>query len=97
MIKRIVKLNIIRGKEVEVEAIYKQAEGKIRSMPGCLHLELFKHQVGDENSFFTISDWRSEDDLEFYRKSELFLSTWSKFKPLFSSKASAWSLTPVIV
>lgn len=88
-------MNITTGREVEFIAIFKQAEDKIRSMPGCLGVALFQHQHESDNSVWTISEWESTDDLENYRKSEVFKDTWSRVKPLFSSRPSAWSLSPV--
>jgi heme-degrading monooxygenase HmoA len=52
--------------------------------------------LNDECTFFTISHWNSEDDLESYRNSYLFKNIWSKVKPLFAKKAEAWSLSTII-
>lgn len=41
---------------------------------------------------FTLSHWESEENLEQYRQSELFKSTWAKTKVLFREKAQAWTL-----
>jgi heme-degrading monooxygenase HmoA len=42
--------------------------------------------------FFTFSIWENEEALENYRQSELFRSTWSKTKVLFSDKPNAWTV-----
>ncbi|MEO5911801.1 MAG: antibiotic biosynthesis monooxygenase family protein [Pelobium sp.] len=71
--------------------IFKASQSKIENMPGCLKVDLHQ-EINEKNTFFTISHWESEEDLENYRKSELFISTWKKVKPLFKVKAEAWSL-----
>lgn len=69
-------------------AIFEESKMKIRAMPGCKHLELWRR----ENIFFTYSMWESEDALNNYRHSELFKETWQRTKVLFSDKPEAWSL-----
>lgn len=71
--------------------IFEASRSKIENMPGCLKVELHQ-EINQKNTFFTISYWESEEDLENYRKSELFIITWRKVKPLFKAKAEAWSL-----
>ncbi len=43
--------------------------------------------------FFTYSHWNREEDLETYRKSELFQTVWSDTRKLFRAAPTAWSLT----
>ena len=64
---------------------------RIRDFPGCEGLLLMQDRE-DNRIFFTFSEWRSPEDLEAYRKSELFLSTWKKVKQYFDDKAEAWSV-----
>lgn len=63
----------------------------IRDFPGCLYLELWQ-DVKDKNTFFTHSRWNRESDLEEYRNSSLFKGVWATTKPMFRSKAQAWSV-----
>ncbi len=42
--------------------------------------------------FFTYSKWESEQDLDEYRRSELFQLVWGKTKMMFADKPEAWSL-----
>ena len=42
--------------------------------------------------FFTYSYWNDEQDLENYRKSELFKTVWAKTKMFFNDKPLAWSV-----
>lgn len=94
MIKRIVKLTF---REEEVDhflSIFEESKDRIRNFPGCQYLELLRNEA-PENVFFTYSFWDSPEDLEAYRSSSLFKSTWSRTKKLFSDKPQAWSVTPV--
>ncbi len=63
----------------------------IRNFEGCQFLELYRDK-NNTNVFFTYSYWQSEDDLENYRHSDLFIDVWSKTKPLFNAKPEAWSV-----
>lgn len=64
---------------------------KIRGFKGCSLLELYRDK-NDPTIFFTYSYWKTEKDLELYRKSDIFINVWSKTKPLFSIKPEAWSV-----
>ena len=68
---------------------------QIRCFEGCKFLELYRDKQ-QKNVFFTYSYWKTEADLENYRKSDLFKNVWSKTKPLFNAKPEAWSVDKVI-
>jgi quinol monooxygenase YgiN len=70
--------------------IFESSKHKIRNFDGCLHLELL-NDTAAPNRFFTFSKWESEDHLNKYRQSELFLTTWAATKILFNEKPEAWS------
>ncbi len=91
MITRIVKMTFILEKIPDFLKIFEASKPKIRSFKGCTHLELL-NEVNAPNIFFTLSKWESEKDLESYRNSELFKSTWAKTKILFAEKADAWTV-----
>ena len=95
MIKRIVLMELLPGTENRFIDIFETVKHEIRSHSGCLGLELLRSSGKGENSLFTISLWQSADDLETYRASALFQKTWAEVKPLFSSRAQAWTLTPI--
>jgi hypothetical protein len=63
----------------------------IRNFPGCLFLELYRDKK-DTSIFFTYSRWEKEAALEAYRQSDLFGKVWATTKPMFRSKAQAWSV-----
>lgn len=70
---------------------FEEVKEKIRDFPGCSFLELYRDKNND-SIFFTYSRWNDEQDLENYRGSELFKEVWSVTKPMFSSRAEAWSV-----
>ncbi|TNE53445.1 MAG: antibiotic biosynthesis monooxygenase [Bacteroidetes bacterium] len=93
MIKRIVKLTFRpEMTDTFLREVFEPSKNSIRAFPGCRHMELLRDTQQD-NVLFTLSYWDAASDLEAYRQSELFQSTWAKTKILFASKAEAWSLT----
>ena len=92
MIIRLVKMSFKEEGILPFQKIFHATKLKIANSPGCLKVELLQ-DIHIKTTFFTISSWESEQDLENYRKSELFRNTWEKVKPLFKDKAEAWSLT----
>ncbi len=88
MIQRLVKMTFQPDKTDDFIAIFEESKMKIRAMPGCQHLVLWRNG----NVFFTYSIWEDEHALNHYRFSELFKTTWAKTKVLFAEKAEAWSL-----
>ena len=91
MITRIVMLNFQPDRVDEFLEIFYQNKQVLAKSDGCIRLEIFK-STNDTDTYFTISNWQSEDHLEMYRQSELFKYIWSKVKPLFNNKAQAWTL-----
>jgi quinol monooxygenase YgiN len=91
MITRIVQMTFVPEHVPVFLALFEERKHRIAGAEGCMHLELHS-QADAPNVFFTISRWRSENDLERYRQSELFADTWSKTKVLFESRAAAWTL-----
>lgn len=71
-------------------ALFDDASPRIRRFSGCLHLELW-HDPRYPNIMTTYSHWNSAEDLEAYRKSAFFKSTWAKTKPLFAAPPVAHS------
>lgn len=75
--------------------IFNRHKQAIRNFPGCTHLQLLK-DADDPNCFSTLSHWNGPDDLENYRKSDLFGSVWGRVKTLFSERTQAFSLEKFI-
>ena len=92
---RIVKMVFRPDKAEEFLRHFEEAKQKIRNFPGCAHLELWRDK-NNPSVFFTYSHWGGVEDLEAYRKSELFKATWAKVKPLFAEKAEAWTVENLI-
>lgn len=88
---RIVKMEFTAQGAETFLAIFETASPKIAAFPGCLSVQLLRDHH-DPARFFTYSRWESPDDLEKYRYSELFQSTWARTKPLFRARAEAWSV-----
>ena len=91
MLSRIVKMSFHPEQVKIFLANFEDNKEFIRNSPGCQLLELYQDQQ-NSSVFFTYSYWDSEEDLNEYRKSELFNEIWSKTKVLFNSKPHAWSV-----
>jgi heme oxygenase (mycobilin-producing) len=90
MIKRFVKLTFQEDKIDDFLLIFEKSKQKIRAREGCCHVELLQ-MPSQPNVMFTLSLWDSEADLNAYRQSELFVTTWAATKALFSEKPEAWT------
>ncbi len=89
-----IRLVKMKFRENEVEnflKIFSEKRELIQNFPGCYSVRLLRDRQ-DANVFFTYSVWKSEEDLESYRQSDLFRDVWSNTKKLFAEKAEAWSL-----
>ncbi len=73
------------------ERIFEASSPRIRSFPGCLHLELLQDK-DNPRVFFTYSHWESEADLQAYRESDFFREVWGQTRQLFAERPRAWSL-----
>ena len=88
---RIVKMTFKPESVEAFQKIFDERKKRIAAAPGCTSVELLRA----DNIFFTYSVWEDEVALETYRTSELFTTTWELVKPLFQSKAEAWSVRKV--
>lgn len=91
MIVRIVKMTFRPESVGTFQELFVGWKPKIRSFPGCEHLELL-HAIEDPRIFFTYSHWTGPEALEAYRNSEVFASVWPTVKSLFDAKAEAWTV-----
>ena len=91
MLVRIVKLTFKKENIASFEQIFEESKKLIRNVEGCTFLELLQDR-NNPNIFFTYSYWQTEENLDNYRKSELFINIWGKTKTLFSERAEAWSV-----
>lgn len=95
MLIRIVKMTFQVDKIETFKALFERQKLKIRSADGCRRLELLQNQDSPA-VFMTYSWWDHPSDLDNYRKSELFISTWAETKVLFTEKAEAWSMNQLV-
>ncbi len=92
MLHRIVRMVFTEESKERFIQIFYQKQAFIQAMPGCISVDLMNDER-DVHAMATYSLWNSEEDLEAYRHSDLFIETWKEVKPLFSEKAKAWSYT----
>ncbi len=90
MINRIVIMKFEPSKVDEFLTVFDQSKEHIRAFPGNAGLKLIQ-DTNDSSIMSTYSLWETEADLEAYRHSELFKSTWAKTKILFRDKPVAFS------
>ena len=91
MLVRIVKLSFHQDKIPAFLENFELVKNQIRNFPGNRLLELYQDKT-NASIIFTYSYWDSEEDLENYRKSELFTEVWDFTKKLFNDKPEAWSV-----
>ncbi len=96
MIIRIVKMTFDSALVETFLTNFNANKVAIRASSGCHRLELLRDQ-NTPNIFMTYSWWDGEDDLNAYRKTDLFKTVWGKTKPLFIEKAEAWTVCQEVV
>lgn len=90
MINRIVRLSFEPEKVSDFLKVFEDSKAFIADFPGCYGLSLLQ-DANHSNVFYTYSLWGTENDLENYRQSELFKTTWAATKALFNNKPMAFS------
>ncbi len=94
MIVRVVKMHFRPDQTDRFLFILHENIDKIRQFPGCIQVQVLRDTT-DPALFMTYSHWESEEDLQRYRRSELFLSVWTRTKQLFDRRPEAWSLEDI--
>ncbi len=90
MIIRLVKLTFAHEHCAAFIELFNASQPKINAMQGCNGVVLLRDTL-QPTVFFTKSSWDTNEALEAYRNSELFISVWARTKVLFSAKPEAWS------
>ena len=90
MLVRIVRMTFREDKLPDFHAIFDKSKHNIRAFPGNRHLELLS-DPDNPTVRMTYSLWDSANDLETYRRSDLFRTTWAATKVLFAERAVAFS------
>jgi autoinducer 2-degrading protein len=96
MLVRVVKMTFRKDAIDAFKAFFETRKDKIRNFEGCFYLELWQDH-NHPDIFFTYSCWQDETSLSHYRNSAFFRETWLQTKQLFSAKAEAWSVDPIVV
>lgn len=91
MLIRIVRMHFTEAGVDEFLEIFSEHRMKIATFPGCTYLELLR-DADDPNCFTTMSYWNGPQELEAYRKSDLFNGVWGQVKTLFAERSQAFSL-----
>ena len=94
MLIRIVRMTFLETKTADFLAIFEASKQKIRTFPGCLHLELLR-DLDNPAVYVTYSHWETPEALQQYRRSELFKTTWAATKQLFAERATAFSVEKI--
>lgn len=95
MFVRIVKLSFKPEKIKTFLAYFENQKEQIRNFNGCCLLELYRDKK-NTNIFFTYSYWKTEQDLESYKSSDLFKKVWGNTKIHFNDKPEAWSVDKLV-
>lgn len=90
MIRRLVRMKFSEESIHLFRTLFEETKSHILAFEGCIELDLMA-DADEPLCLCTWSTWMNVDALEKYRQSDLFRSTWSKTKPLFTEKASAWT------
>lgn len=91
MIIRIVRMHFTADGAEKFLSIFDANEEAIRNFSGCTHLELLKDK-DDDLCYTTLSHWKDDASLQYYRNSALFASVWETVKTLFGDRPEAFSL-----
>lgn len=91
MIIRVVRMHFKGEDESKFLELFERNEEAIRNFPGCRKMEMLK-DVDQPHTYVTISEWEGVENLEAYRKSELFGSIWPNVKKFFASKPLAFTV-----
>jgi quinol monooxygenase YgiN len=95
MLVRIVKMSFHEDKISKFLENFEVIKEKIRNAPGNRLLKLYQDKTY-QGIFFIYSYWKTEQDSENYRNSELFFEIWSDTKKLFNKKPEAWSVDKLV-
>ncbi len=91
MITRIVKLHFKEECVTDFFEIFNALKYNVVNFPGCIQLKVFQDHM-KPNIVFTYSVWEDSMALENYRISKTFIDLWGQIKPMFDSRAEAWTL-----
>lgn len=76
----------------EFITVFERYKSKIKNAPGCTSLELIRN-LDIPHQISTLSRWKSVQDLNNYRDSEIFKEVWPLTKIHFGAKPIAQSFS----
>lgn len=91
---RVVRMKFRPETSKTFQAFFYETQTVVASMPGCLFVDLFQ-DFQDQDAFYTLSLWESEEHLNQYRASDKFGEIWKYTKSLFGAPPAAYSLKPI--
>lgn len=91
MILRLVGLPVHPDRVEELERAFAGARPRIAALPGCHRVTLLRTGDDDKPDFLTLSVWTGREDLEDYRRSELFKDIWPAIRQTLREKP--WAKT----
>ena len=71
MILVIIRMNVLSEKRMELSQTITSLSGSIRMEKGCRRCD-FCQSMGDDNRFFLLSEWDTEESLRTHLKSDHF-------------------------
>lgn len=95
LLQRIVKMTFKPEHALDFESFFEEIKEQVGNQPGCLGVKLLRDEA-HSGIYFTYSNWMSQEDLDAYRKTELFNVVWPKVKAWFADKPEAWSTTIIM-
>lgn len=91
MLHRIVRMEFTPETKANFVEIFYKKQPFIEAFKGCHSVDLMVDEE-DDLVLYTFSKWDANESLQKYRSSAMFIETWKQVKPLFSTKAKAFSL-----
>jgi quinol monooxygenase YgiN len=91
---RIVTMTFTPDKVADFLTLFDERSESIRTFPGCEALDLVR-DTSSPNVMSTISIWSSEEALDEYRRSKIFLTTWEQTKTMFADRPRAATYEPL--
>lgn len=96
MITRIVRLTLKdESSQNDFRALYASRNPMNRGVSGCLEVKIMK-DINENNVYYTVSKWTTNEALENYRSSAYFKETWPMVKSTLASKTKVFTMEEVV-
>lgn len=94
MITRIVKMSVKKDKVKDFVRYFEKYNEEIKIFDGCEHHD-FLEDKNDASVFFTYTTWKSERQIERYRRSETHRLHKQKLQEFYEKDDSAWTVEKI--